>query len=197
MPFMSFQTDLKSAVVNAGQILKQSGAQSVKIEGGSHMAKTIKTLVEIGIPVMGHIGLTPQSFNQLGGYKIQGKSLAEGKRLIEDAISVQDSGAYAVVLELIPSEIAQIITNKLNIPTIGIGSGEYCDGQVQVINDVLGMDSNFQPKHSKQYVDLSSIIGKAIKNYGDDVRDKKFPTAVESFKLPKDVYDDLINAINN
>ena len=171
MPFMSFQTDLKSAVV--------------------------KTLVEIGIPVMGHIGLTPQSFNQLGGYKIQGKSLAEGKRLIEDAISVQDSGAYAVVLELIPSEIAQIITNKLNIPTIGIGSGEYCDGQVQVINDVLGMDSNFQPKHSKQYVDLSSIIGEAIKNYGDDVRDKKFPTAVESFNLPKDVYDDLINAINN
>ncbi|MBK50277.1 MAG: 3-methyl-2-oxobutanoate hydroxymethyltransferase [Chloroflexi bacterium] len=195
MPFMSFQSDLKSAVANAGQILKQSGAQSVKIEGGSHMATTIKTLVEIGIPVMGHIGLTPQSFNQLGGYKIQGKSLVEAQQLIEDAISVQESGAYAVVLELIPSEIAKVITNKLNIPTIGIGSGEYCDGQVQVINDVLGMDANFQPRHSKQYADLSSIIGEAIKNYVNDVHDGKFPTKAESFTLPKDVYDDLINSI--
>lgn len=197
MPFMSFQADLKSAVANAGQILKRSGAQSVKIEGGSHIAKTIKTLVEIGIPVMGHIGLTPQSFNQLGGYKVQGKSLKAANELIADAISVQEAGAYSVVLELIPSEIAKIITGKLDIPTIGIGSGKYCDGQVQVINDLLGMDSSFQPKHSKQYVDLSSIIGKAIKAYGNDVRDGKFPTATESFFLTKDIYDNLINNIQD
>ena len=197
MPFMSYQSDLKSAVANAGQILKQSGAQSVKIEGGSHMAKTIKTLVEIGIPVMGHIGLTPQSYNQLSGYKVQGKSLKEASQLIADAISVQEAGAYGVVLELIPSEIAKIITGKLDIPTIGIGSGEYCDGQVQVINDVLGMDSSFQPKHSKRYTDLSSIIGEAIKSYSEDVRDGKFPTEIESVSLPKDIYDNLINNIQD
>mgnify|MGYP006115458987 FL=1 len=197
MPFMSYQSDLKSAVANAGQILKQSGAQSVKIEGGSHMAKTIKTLVEVGIPVMGHIGLTPQSFNQLGGYKVQGKSLKKARQLIADAISVQEAGAYGVVLELIPSEIAKIITGKLDIPTIGIGSGEYCDGQVQVINDVLGMDSSFQPKHSKRYTDLSSIIGESIKSYGEEVRNGKFPTEIESFSLPKDVYDNLINNIQD
>ena len=137
MPFMSFQADLNSAVANAGLILKASGAQSVKIEGGAHMAKTIKTLVKIGIPVMGHIGLTPQSVNQLGGYKVQGKSLESAKELIKDALSVQKAGAYALVLELIPSEIAKIITERVSIPTIGIGSGIDCDGQVLVIDDLI------------------------------------------------------------
>ena len=197
MPFMSYQADLKSAVANAGMILKQSGAQSVKIEGGAHMAKTIKTLVGIGVPVMGHIGLTPQSFNQLGGYKIQGKSLKSAKNIIKDALSIEKSGAYALVLELIPSEIAKIITESLSIPTIGIGSGKHCDGQVQVINDLLGMDADFQPKHSRKYTELSSIIKNAIKSYGSDVREGKFPTDQESFSLPKRIYEKLTNNPDN
>ena len=197
MPFMSFQADLNSAVANAGLILKASGAQSVKIEGGAHMAKTIKTLVKIGIPVMGHIGLTPQSVNQLGGYKVQGKSLESAKELIKDALSVQKAGAYALVLELIPSEIAKIITERVSIPTIGIGSGKYCDGQVQVINDLLGMDPDFQPKHSKKYAELSSIIENAVKLYGNDVREGKFPTDLESSFLPKNIYGKLINNLND
>jgi 3-methyl-2-oxobutanoate hydroxymethyltransferase len=181
MPFMSYQAGPSEALHNAGRMLKEGGAQSVKLEGGARSAETVHVLVEAGIPVMGHIGLTPQSINQLGGYKVQGKTPAAAVRLLNDAMALQEAGAYAIVLETVPVHVAGVITQKLDIPTIGIGAGPKTDGQVQVWHDLLGLFTDFVPKHSKQYANLGGVITDAIRTYAREVRAGEFPTEKESF----------------
>lgn len=190
MPFMSYQTSPQEALRNAGRLLKEGGAQSVKLEGGARVAETVRFVVEAGIPVMGHIGLTPQSINQLGGYKVQGKTPAAAVRLINDAEALEQAGAYAVVLECVPAPLAKTITERLAIPTIGIGAGPYCDGQVQVFHDLLGLFDGFVPKHAKRYVDLSAQITAAVRAYAEEVRDGRFPTEKESFLVDGAVFSE-------
>ena len=181
MPFMSYQTGPADALRNAARFLKEAGAQSVKLEGGARSAETVRTLVEAGIPVMGHIGLTPQSINQLGGYKVQGKTPAAAVKLLNDAMALQDAGAYAIVLETVPVHVGRIITEKLDVPTIGIGAGPHTDGQVQVWHDLLGLFTDFHPKHAKRYADLGSTIVEALQSYAGEVKDGAFPTKEHSF----------------
>ncbi len=181
MPFMSYQTGPTDALRNAGRLLKEGGAQSVKLEGGAHVAETVRALVNAGIPVMGHLGLTPQSINQLGGYKVQGKTPKDAVRLLNDAMALQEAGAYAIVLETVPVNVAQIITEKLSIPTIGIGAGAGTDGQVQVWHDLLGLFTDFVPRHARRYANLGETVVAALKDYATEVRDGAFPTEKESF----------------
>jgi 3-methyl-2-oxobutanoate hydroxymethyltransferase len=181
MPFGSYQAGREEALKNATRMLKEGGAQSVKLEGGVHVAEAVRFLVQAGIPVMGHLGLTPQSINQLGGYKVQGKTPAAAVRILNDAIALQEAGAYAVVLETVPVHVAEIITGKLDIPTIGIGAGPATDGQVQVWHDLLGLGGDFVPKHAGRYAALGAAIASAIGSYAEDVRGGAFPTEKESF----------------
>ena len=154
MPFLSYNLSLEQALQNAGRFLQEAGAQSVKLEGGVRVAETVHRITEAGIPVMGHVGLTPQSVNQLGGYRVQGKGEAEAEAVLQDALALQQAGAFSVVLELVPDEVARAITERLTIPTVGIGAGPHCDGQVQVIHDMLGYNTGYIPKHAKRYADL-------------------------------------------
>lgn len=181
MPFMTYQISPEDAMRNAARLLQEAGVDAVKIEGGVSIAPTIKRLVEGGIPVVAHIGLLPQSVLTSGGYKIAGKTHEDAERLKKDAMAVQEAGAFAVVLEGIPTAPATEISAMLEIPTIGIGAGIGCDGQVQVINDILGLFSEFVPKHAKKYADLSSAVKKAVSDYSTDVREKKFPGPEHSF----------------
>lgn len=181
MPFMSYQVDAETALRNAGRLLQEGGAQAVKLEGGRPMAPIISRMADAGIAVMGHIGLTPQSLHKLGGYRVQGKDHRTATALVEDAIAVQEAGAFAIVLELIPAELAKRITERLTIPTIGIGAGPHCSGQVQVWHDLFGLVSDFHPKHARKYADLWPVMKEAIENYAADVRTGRFPTDAESF----------------
>ena len=181
MPFMSYQSDISDAISNAGRLIKEGGAQSVKLEGGAKIANTVAKIVDCGIPVMGHIGLTPQSVNQLGGYKVQGKSEKEKEKLIADAKAIENAGAYSIVLELIKSDLAEEITKEISIPTIGIGSGPNCSGQIQVIHDVLGLSLGESYKHSRQYLDLRKSVPEALKQYLKDSNSGDFPSFKESF----------------
>ncbi|HET8945285.1 MAG TPA: 3-methyl-2-oxobutanoate hydroxymethyltransferase [Dehalococcoidia bacterium] len=185
MPFGSYQASPQEALHNAARMLKEGGAQSVKLEGGSRMAETVRLLVDSGIPVMGHLGLTPQSVNQFGGYKVQGKTPAAVVRLINDAVALQEAGAYAVVLECVPVHVAKAITEKIEIPTIGIGAGWHCDGQVQVFHDLLGLYTEFLPKHAKRYANAGETIIEAVRRYAEDVRTGRFPTEKQSFIAKK------------
>lgn len=180
MPFMSYQTSLEDACRNCGRMIKEGGAEAVKIEGGANMAGVIRTLSAIDIPVMAHIGLTPQSIHRMGGYKVQGRK-EQADRVLEDALAVQEAGAFSVVLEGIPAHLAARITEELSIPTIGIGAGPSCDGQVLVIHDILGLCEKYSPKFVKRYAELGPIITDAVKQYVDDVRTGEFPTAEHSF----------------
>ncbi len=179
MPFMSYQVSIPDARRNAGRLIKEGGAEAVKVEGGSQMKDTIKALVDIDIPVMGHIGLTPQSIHRMGGYRIQGRKEGQAEALLADALAVQEAGAFALVLEGIPSSVADSITKKLRIPTIGIGAGPHCSGQVLVIHDLLGL-SGRKLKFARQYADLEKVISDAVKNYLEDVRSGDFPSEEES-----------------
>lgn len=174
MPFMTYHVSVEDALRNAARFIQEAGAQAVKLEGGVTVAEKVKRIVECGIPVMGHIGLTPQSIHQFGGFKMQGKTPEAAARLLEDAKALEQAGAFAVVLETIPSELGRLITDKISIPTIGIGAGPDCDGQVQVINDILGSFSDFVPKHAMQYVKLTDVISKAVNQYRDEVKAGKF-----------------------
>lgn len=174
MPFMTYHPSVETALINAARFLQEAGMDAVKIEGGAHMAETVRRLVTAGVPVMGHIGLLPQNILTQGGYKSAGKTEDEKKTLVEDAIALQEAGSFAIVLECIPAETAKEITEKLKIPTIGIGSGPYCDGQIQVINDLLGLFTDFIPKHAKRYANLSCEIRKALTQYSEDVHNAKF-----------------------
>ena len=183
MPFMSYQVSVEEAVINAGRLVKEGHAAAVKVEGGRRTATVIRAITGIDIPVMGHIGLTPQSVHRMGGYKVQGKSGAEAEILMEDALAVEESGAFAVVLECIPVTLARSITERLSIPTIGIGAGPHTDGQVLVINDMLGMASaKDAPKFVRRYADLETTILTAVERYTRDVIQGKFPTEEESYK---------------
>ncbi len=191
MPFLSYQASERDAILNAGNLLKLGGANGVKIEGGSEAAQLISKLSKIGIPVAGHIGLTPQYINSLSGYKVQGKSLDKIKELVDDGLALQEAGAFCIILECIPAEAAGIITEKLDIPTIGIGAGKFCDGQVLVINDILGLSGDFRPKFVKQYVNLNQIITEAVNKYKTETTGSDFPDAQHSFALPPELIEDI------
>ncbi len=182
LPFMSYQVSIKDAVRNAGRFLKDAGASAVKIEGGAEVALHIKAMAKSDIPVMAHIGLTPQSIHRMGGYKVQGKTEESAKRLIEEAHIVEDAGAFSLLIEAIPMGLAKKITEELSIPTIGIGAGPYCDGQVLVLHDVIGLFERFLPKFAKRYANLRDEALNAIKVYKEEVEKGVFPTEEQSFK---------------
>ena len=191
MPFMSYQTSVYDAVVNAGRLMKEGRAGAVKLEGGREVAPQIKAITDCGIPVVAHLGLTPQSINALGGHKIQGRNEEAAKKLIEDSIAVQEAGAFALVLECVPAKLAALITKKLSIPTIGIGAGNECDGQVLVYQDMLGMFSDYVPKFVKQFANVGDIMKQAFKNYINEVSDQTFPYASRSYTIDDDVLERL------
>ena len=191
MPFMSYQISMEDTLRNAARFIQEGGAQAVKLEGGVTVADKVRRIVDCGIPVCGHIGMTPQSRNQLGGFRIQGKTPEAAKRLLADARAVEQAGAFAVVVETVPTALAALISQKISIPTIGIGAGPGCDGQVQVINDILGSFTDFVPKHTKQYVKLADIIHTGIHEYYDEVRAGKFPTDENSFTMDEAILEEL------
>ena len=185
LPFLTYQVTVEDALRNAGRLMVEGGAHAVKLEGGVRSAPAIRRIVEAGIPVMGHIGLTPQSVHQFGGFKVQGRDEAAARQLMQDAEAVAEAGAYAVVLESIPTELAQEVTAALGIPTIGIGASRHCDGQVLVLYDLLGMDDSFEPKFLKKYATLSQTIGGALTEYAREVRAGAFPDDAHSFARRK------------
>ena len=191
MPFMSYQASAEEALHNAGRMLQEGGAQSVKLEGGSTVAETVHRLVSAGVPVMGHVGLTPQSVHQLGGYKLQGKTPAAAVKLLSDVQALEQAGAYAVVLETIPSPLAKLITERVVVPTIGIGAGPHCDGQVQVVHDLLGLSQGILPRHARKYARLSDEISASVTSYMNDVRSGRFPTDKESFAMDESTLAEL------
>ncbi|MFC1953627.1 3-methyl-2-oxobutanoate hydroxymethyltransferase [Chloroflexota bacterium] len=191
MPFMTYTISVEDAMRNAGRFIQEAGAQAVKLEGGITVADKVKRIVECGIPVMGHLGLTPQSINQMGGMKVQAKSLEAASKLIDDAEALEQAGAFAIVLEAIPHKLAALVTKKVSVPTIGIGAGPNCDGQVQVINDTLGSFTEFVPKHAKQYAKLGEIIKEAVTEYDREVKEGVFPTEKYSYIIDKAVIAEL------
>ena len=191
LPFMSYQVSVDEAMRNAGRLLKETGATAVKLEGGQEMAETVHRLTAAGIPVMGHLGLTPQSVNQLGGYRLQGKTPQAAVKLLNDARALEEAGAFAVVLETIPARVAEAVTNGLQVPTIGIGAGPFCDGQVQVLHDFLGIFQDFIPRHAKQYAQVGATIRDAASRYVADVQACAFPTAKESFGMKQAAPEEL------
>lgn len=192
LPFMSYQVSIEEAVKNAGTLMKKTGAGAVKLEGGKNILPQVKAIVASGIPVVGHLGLTPQSVHQLGGYRVQGKEKKGALDLIDDALKLQEAGVFSIVLETIPLELAKLISNKLEIPVLGIGAGPHCDGQVLVFHDLVGFDDNFSPKFVRKYANLNKIIKEALRNFISDVKDNKFPDNTESYYMEKDVFDELI-----
>ena len=197
MPFMSYQVDEGEALRNAGRMLAEGGAQSVKLEGGRARGFHCSPPLRGGCPVMGHIGLTPQSINQIGRPKVQGNSPEAATALVEDAIALQDAGAYSVVLESVPARLARLITEQLTIPTIGIGAGPHCDGQVQVSHDILGILAvgihvDHVPRHVRRYAQLSDTIISAVSQYTEDVREGRFPSDEESFKMKRGILDEIM-----
>ena len=176
MPFMTYNTSVEDALRNAGRLLQEGGAQAVKLEGGAFVAGTVRCLTENGIPVMGHLGLTPQSVNQLGGYRVQARTAGQARRLLDDALALEDAGAFSIVLEMVPGNVARAVTERLTVPTIGIGAGPGCDGQIQVLHDILGLGAR-QPRHAKRYADLNAITLDALRAYRDEVSARSFPAA--------------------
>lgn len=191
MPFMSYQTSVYDAVVNAGRLMKEGRANAVKLEGGVEVCEQIKAITNAGIPVMAHLGLTPQSINTLGGHRVQGKTEEDAQKLLDNAKAVEKAGAFALVLECVPSKLAELITKTLTIPTIGIGAGAGCDGQVLVYQDMLGMYSDFTPKFVKKYADLGSIMREAFKNYIDDLDNGSFPQQEHTYKIDDEIIEKL------
>ena len=183
MPFMSYQTGWQDAMKNAARFMQEAGCGAVKLEGGQRSAEIVARLTEAGIPVMGHIGLTPQSVNQFGGWKVQGKTPAAAVQLMHDAQALEQAGAFAIVLELVPAPLAELLTQQLTVPTIGIGAGVHCDGQVQVFHDMLGLFDAFVPKHAKRYADAGSLIREGLAQYTAEVKAGTFPDAKHSFKM--------------
>lgn len=193
MPFLSYHISIEETIKNAGRIIKETGADAVKIEGGERVVETIEALTNAQIPVMGHLGLTPQSVNLFGGFRAQGKNEYDAKKIVEDAHLLQDAGVFAIVLECIPELLARLISKKLWIPTIGIGAGRYCDGQVLVINDMLGIFNDFTPKFVKHFADLAQPIKKAVKTYIDEVRAGNFPEREHAYAIEKEIIEKLKN----
>jgi 3-methyl-2-oxobutanoate hydroxymethyltransferase len=183
MPFMSYNTSERDAIFNAGRFMKEGGADAVKLEGGASVKDIVRAIVRAGIPVMGHIGLTPQTISMLGGFKVQGKDAQAAQKIIDDALLLEDAGAFSVLLEAIPAPIAKRITERLKVPTIGIGAGVHCDGQVLVVHDMLGLFDRFTPKFAKRYINLSELMLKAFESYREEVLKGAFPTDQHSFHI--------------
>ena len=192
MPFMTYHISVSDALYNAGRFIQEGGAQAVKLEGGEVVAEKVRRLVDCGIPVMGHIGLTPQSIYQLGGYKVQGKTPEVAKKLLQDARILEEAGVFSIVLECVPAPLAQLITQRVSIPTIGIGAGVGCDGQVQVISDMLGLFTDFVPKHAKQYAKLAEEMKRAVTDYIAEVKSEGFPTVKQSYTMDESILNELI-----
>lgn len=191
MPFMSYQTSVYDAVVNAGRLMKEGRASAVKLEGGVEVCPQIKAITDAGIPVMGHVGLTPQSINSFGGYKVQGKSEAAAQKLIDDARALEEAGAFAVVLECVPAKLAQKVTEAVSIPTIGIGAGNECDGQILVYMDALGMFTDFKPKFVKYFGNIGEEMKKGFRAYIQEVQEKTFPAEEHTYKISDEVIEKL------
>ena len=191
MPFMSYQTNIYDAVVNAGRLIKEGGANAVKLEGGAEVCEQIKAIVNASIPVVAHLGLTPQSVNAFGGFKVQGKSLDKAEKLIDDAMKIQEAGACAVVLEGIPAKIAEIITKKLFIPTIGIGAGSQCDGQVLVYQDMLGLTTGHTPKFVKVFAQAGELIRKGVSDYISETKEGAFPAEEHTYSIDENILKEL------
>ncbi|MBE3073796.1 MAG: 3-methyl-2-oxobutanoate hydroxymethyltransferase [Actinobacteria bacterium] len=191
LPFMSYQVSSKEALRNAGRLVKEGGADAVKLEGGSSVAETVRAMVSAGIPVMGHLGLTPQTATMLGGLKVQGKDEAAARTILSDARLLEEAGAFALVLEAIPAQLAELVTSRLSIPTIGIGAGAGCDGQVLVLHDILGLFQRFTPKFAKRYADLAPTITGALSSYCDEVDAGQFPAKEHTFSMKPDVLSSL------
>ena len=191
LPFMTYQVDPAQAMTNAARLVQEGGAQSVKLEGGEWMADTVARIVQCGIPVMGHIGLTPQSINSFGGYRVQGRDRRAAAQLLQDAKALEEAGAFAVVLELVPTQLAGLISRRLTIPTIGIGAGPECDGQVQVLHDMLGLFTEFVPRHAKQFATLAESMKEAFTVFKQQVEDGSFPTSRHSFSMDESVLEEL------
>lgn len=180
MPFMTYQESAQQAMRSAARLMQEAGAHAVKLEGGAPVVSTVARLCEAGIPVMGHLGLTPQSVNQIGGYRAQGKDEQSAARIASDAVALEQAGAFSIVLELVPAELAAVVTGRLTIPTIGIGAGGECDGQVQVWHDLLGLNPDFKPRHARRFAELAPLIQEAIGRYVADVKARRFPTEAEA-----------------
>ncbi len=195
MPFMSYQISVEEATRNAGRFLQEGGMDAVKLEGGRERADAVHSITSAGIPVMGHIGLTPQSVNQLGGFRAQGKTAIAAKRLVEDALLLEDAGCFSIVLESVPARLAELISKKISIPTIGIGAGIGCDGQVLVTHDLLGLFDRFTPKFVKKYANFSQEMHKAFTNYIDDVETKRFPAPEHTVEMEDKEWDALLKDI--
>ena len=191
LPFMTYQIDTAQALANAARLVQEGGAHAVKLEGGESVAETVHRIVECGIPVMGHIGMTPQSVNAFSGYRVRGRGRQEAVQLLKDAKALEDAGTFAVVLELVPTPLARLISQRLTIPTIGIGAGPACDGQVQVLHDMLGLFTDFVPKHTKQYARLAELIQEAFTRYAQEVKEGSFPTDQESFSMDETILEEL------
>lgn len=191
LPFGSFQVSPEETMRNAARVMKETGAQAVKVEGGVRTAAHVRLLTEAGIPVMGHIGLTPQSVNAFGGFKVQGKTERAARALLADAAALDEAGAFAIVLELVPAELARLVTQRVSAPTIGIGAGPYCDGEVQVVHDILGLLPEFTPRHTKRYSELAAAMRDAVGAYASDVRSRAFPTEKQSSSLDPAVLEAL------
>lgn len=192
MPFMSYHINADQALQNAGRLMQEAGVGCVKLEGGEFMAPTIARIVQSGIPVMAHIGLTPQSVNQFGGFRVQGRHLEAARQLIRDAEAIQDAGAFAIVLELVPIQLTKLITERLHIPTIGIGAGIHCDGQVQVFHDILALFDAFVPKHTTQFAKIGDMMRTAVTQFVEAVQADQFPTDANSFSMSEDVIQQLL-----
>ncbi len=192
MPFMSYQVSIETALRNAGRFLQEAGMDAVKIEGGREQVDTVRALVEAGIPVMGHIGLTPQKVMQFGGFRLQGRTAEAAKRLVEDALALQEAGCFALVLEMVPAQIAGYITQRLDIPTIGIGAGPDCDGQVLVFHDLVGMFEEFTPKFVRRYANIGAEIRKALQAYKEDVEARRFPASEHSTYMEEEEWQTFL-----
>jgi 3-methyl-2-oxobutanoate hydroxymethyltransferase len=193
MPFLSYEVSKEKAIENAGRFMKEAGVDCIKLEGGKRMADTVASIVRAGIPVMGHIGLTPQSSSQLGGFRVQGKNLRAAEKLVEDALALEEAGAFCIVLEAIPNPIAKDITERLKVPTIGIGAGSDCDAQVLVIHDLLGLFERFVPKFVKQYAQIGKNIVSALSQFDTEVKSGKFPDEEHSYHIKKEVEQEIID----
>jgi 3-methyl-2-oxobutanoate hydroxymethyltransferase len=191
MPFMTYHISREEAMRGAGRIIQETGAAAVKLEGGKEIQKTVKRITAAGIPVMGHLGLTPQSVAQMGGYKVQGKDQKTAQKIIDDALALEEAGIFSLVLECVPWQLAKAMQERLTIPTIGIGAGRYCDGQVLVFHDVLGLQSGLRPKFVKQYIHLEETMGKAVEEYIRELKDGSFPEEKHTFTMPEDVLNSL------
>jgi 3-methyl-2-oxobutanoate hydroxymethyltransferase len=195
MPFMSYQVNVEDAVRNAGRFLQEGGMDAVKLEGGRERSDAIKAIVSSGIPVMGHLGLTPQSVHQFGGFRAQGKTAAAAKRLYEDAMLLEEAGCFSIVLESVPERLAEMISKEINVPTIGIGAGRGCDGQVLVTHDLLGFFDRFTPRFVKKYADISSITATAVSEYISEVEDGAFPSTEHTIDMPDAEWATLVEEL--